>query len=442
MPPPAFLQEPEYGHPVRVCVDLPRHNGRYRYAITELMRRLRRDVVWVPKNELTHEDLYVGLDAPEVRCAVQVVLPDTLEALGNPSWMPERPFFVGARCIPLVLGSEENPDWLGSAFFWLSGWQERALPERDTHGRFPYAASVQARWGLPDVPWVDLYAHEIGRWGFEERASFPAHAASLLPTFDLDQHHARTPGLLYRRLRSFGMKSVLRTLRHDPIHRTLARIHEALERCEGRGTCFVKSGATSRYDTAYALPSALRRVSPLSVALHPSYHAAVEAAHFTQERDRLQAHARTSPFGVRSHYLRYDVESTPALHEQAGCAWDSTLGWAEKPGFRRATAHPFRVFDLTRDAPTPVVEVPLLCMDGSLFVYERRTLHEAVASTQALLRTCSDVGGMATLLWHPWMWDDEMPHRGEHFLATLEWVKQHALPLHDIPTALHTYGFR
>lgn len=438
----AFFAEPHYGHPVRVCIELPRHAHRYRYAAAELLRRLRRDVVWVPRHELTHEDFYVGLSAPEVRCAAQVVLPQTLEALDNPSWMPSKPFFVSEGHIPLVYGSPTNPDWLASAFFWLSGWQERALPDRDAHGRFPYAASLQARWALPERPWVDLYAHEVGRWGITQRSLSMAHTACVIPTFDLDQLHARTLGLLYRRLRVRGMVSVLRTLWRDPVHETLRRIHAALQAHNGSGTCFVKAGATSRYDTPYALPAALRRIAPLSVALHPSYRAALDPALLQRERNHLCNHAEQQRLGVRSHYLRYDLAATPALHEEVGFAWDSTLGWAEKPGFRRATAHPFRVYDLQRDAPTPVLEVPLLVMDGSLFVYQRLPLEDAFSSTQALLQACRDVGGMATLLWHPWMWDDEMPSRGEHFEATLMWVRERNLPLLDLPSALHAYGFR
>lgn len=437
-----FLREPTFGHPARVCVDLPTHAERYRYAVQELLRRLRRDVVWVPKNELTRDDLYVGLAAPEVRCAAQLVLPSALDALSNPKWMPAEPILAGVRDVPLVLGTPDCPDWLGSAFFWLSGWQERAVPARDSHGRFPYSESLQARWNLPERPWVDLYAREVGHWGFGLSHDAPVHSPRFLPTFDLDQRHARTPGLLLRRLRAHGMASVLRTLWKDPVQNTLQRIHETLGALGGQGTCFVKAGATSRYDTPYPLAPALKRIAPMTVALHPSYVAALEATAFVQECERLRSLTGDSMLGVRSHYLRYDIQTTPRLHEKARCAWDSTLAWAEHPGFRRATAHPFRVYDLALDRETSVIEAPLLLMDGTLFVYQRASLLEANAITQVLLSEVQNVGGMATFLWHPWMWDDEMPLRGEHFLATLEHVSSLNLPLLDVPSALHAYGFR
>ncbi|UOQ76853.1 hypothetical protein MUN84_20535 [Hymenobacter sp. 5516J-16] len=50
-----------------------------------------------------------------------------------------------------------HADILSGAFYLLSGWQEFFSEERDQHGRFPYAASVQHRFGFVTMPVVNYY---------------------------------------------------------------------------------------------------------------------------------------------------------------------------------------------------------------------------------------------------------------------------------------------
>ena len=45
---------------------------------------------------------------------------------------------------------------------------------------------------------------------------------------------------------------------------------------------------------------------------------------------------------------------------------DSTLGWAERPGFRSGFSFPYRLYDLGRERAHSLVEVPLVLMDGTL----------------------------------------------------------------------------
>ena len=47
-------------------------------------------------------------------------------------------------------------DFIASAFYFLSCWEETVIPEHDQHGRFPYARSLAAQIGLPENI-VDIY---------------------------------------------------------------------------------------------------------------------------------------------------------------------------------------------------------------------------------------------------------------------------------------------
>ncbi|PSR52450.1 hypothetical protein AHMF7605_02375 [Adhaeribacter arboris] len=48
-------------------------------------------------------------------------------------------------------------DIIANVFYYLSGWQEYYSSQRDTYGRFPYAESLQKKYGFITVPVVNYY---------------------------------------------------------------------------------------------------------------------------------------------------------------------------------------------------------------------------------------------------------------------------------------------
>ncbi|RYF12518.1 MAG: hypothetical protein EOO40_01100 [Deltaproteobacteria bacterium] len=78
-------------------------------------------------------------------------------------WQGQRvPFFFDdAPAAPLLFLQENQAfiaaDIISAAFYLLSGWQEYFSSERDQHGRFPYAASVQKKYGFVALPVVNYY---------------------------------------------------------------------------------------------------------------------------------------------------------------------------------------------------------------------------------------------------------------------------------------------
>lgn len=144
------------------------------------------------------------------------------------------------------------------------------------------------------------------------------------------------------------------------------------------------------------------------IGLHASY-----ATCRDPERLRLQVGALRdvlaavgcppSEIGNRQHYLRWDPLETLAALAAAGVAHDSTLGFAERIGFRRGTSHSFLLYDLRRRCVLPVREWPLLAMDTTLFSDDYMGLtsaRAAVAAVHPLIRRVVQYGGCFTMLFH------------------------------------------
>ena len=89
-------------------------------------------------------------------------------------------------------------------------------------------------------------------------------------------------------------------------------------------------------------------------------------------------------------------QSTSArLWSDAGLDYDSTLTFAERPGFRCGVCRPFPLFDLTTRTELPLWERPLIFMDEP-----EELLSDARATVLDLRERCRVVGGEFVILWH------------------------------------------
>jgi Family of unknown function (DUF7033) len=310
-------------------------------------------------------------------------------------------------------------DVVASAFWHLSRWEERPGSPRDRHGRFPGSAALAD----PEHPAVDALAERFR----DALGAAPADRPfTVALTHDIDvplrwssrralagaaarARAAATAG------RSSELAAELRGLAAAPIHHlrgsdpnwSFARIHE-LERLRGaRSTHFVLAGHTHPadgpdYDRARSAVVAQVLGQGDELALHPSYEASARPQLLDEQRARLEALAGAPVRGVRFHYLRHDTHRTLPLLAARGFAYDSSQGYADRPGLRAGFSHPYRPYDLAADRPLDLVELPLAVMDATLA--EARYLHlDAGAGFEraaALLERVAAARGTVALLWH------------------------------------------
>src|SRR5690606_28202940 len=107
-------------------------------------------------------------------------------------------------------------------------------------------------------------------------------------------------------------------------------------------------------------------------------------------------------WGGRQHYLRWEAPTTWRAWASAGLDYDSSVGYADHAGFRSGTCHDHRVFDVARAELLPLVERPLIAMEGTLLDnrYMALDLAEAVNTAVTLANVCARFGGNFNFLWH------------------------------------------
>ena len=141
------------------------------------------------------------------------------------------------------------------------------------------------------------------------------------------------------------------------------------------------------------------------VGLHPSYAAYDHPGRLRAEYDRLGRVLGEAPRVVRTHYLRWAEPATPRLLAQTGFRLDSSLGLSARPGFRRAVATPFRLFDRHANQPLDLWELPLAVMDTTLFTHMGLASDAVETAAWSVCDAARRVGGCAVLLWHNWSTD-------------------------------------
>ena len=315
-------------------------------------------------------------------------------------------------------GERPTGDEIAEAFFHLARVEERTAP-LDRHGRFPASASgldlldpplerLREQLGIEPPRWhgarfAVALTHDVDvpwRW---TRVGMRGGAARL-------KRHAlaRRPGAALGEARALAAIPLHKARGTDPNWR-FERV-TALEAEQGtRSTFFVMAGHGHRADGPSPDAYALRRgrlvdtllAGGAEVGLHGSYTAAEDRAVLGREKAVLEELGGPVA-GQRYHYLRVRPHANLRPLAEAGFRYDSTLGFADAPGFRAGIAHPFRPWDFERDTPLDLVEIPLALMDVTLSEerYLGLSAKQAASHVLDLVDWAAEHGGGFAILWH------------------------------------------
>lgn len=314
-------------------------------------------------------------------------------------------------------------DLFAAAFFMLTRWEEHADGTRDRHGRFPAEASLAVRAGFLHRPVVDEYTEML--WGMLRHLGCPQERRvrrfALAVTHDVDiplrwnlrralkicagdLALRRSPRLAVENAASYLLTRS--GLQRDPFD-TFDTLMDLSEEIGVVSRFYFMAGGDSPHDPGDYLhrPFIRRLFSRIrerghEIGFHPSYNACTDGEMWRRELAALSAAAGEPVRGGREHYLRFDVPATWQLWEDNGMAYDSTLGYAEQPGFRCGTCHDYPVFNILTHRVLRLRELPLIAMDTTLVLYKGLAPEAALESLTALLATVARYGGTFVLLWH------------------------------------------
>jgi len=331
-------------------------------------------------------------------------------------------------------------DILASALFMLSRWEEKVVPIRDEHRRFPATASVAYRQGFIDRPIVDEYGLILREWIKALLPGWEPQPRQFIVRLSHDVDHVRCfpdwctgvravgRDLLKRRdfrlagRKGLGLLTGLLAPSLDLCFRGI-RILADLSTYYGlkNDVFFFMAADPGPFDEGYdpASPWIRRCIDTLreqgfEIGLHASYGSLDNPARLREEKRCLEAILGTGEFGGRHHYLRFTPSRTWRDWEHVGLLYDSTMGYADHEGFRCGTCYPFRPFDLEEDRELGIWEHPLIVSDRTLQVYRRLSPPQAMDRIRELAHRCRLVGGVFELLWHSMSW-----HREWHPSSTL-----------------------
>jgi hypothetical protein len=338
----------------------------------------------------------------------------------------------GSHCTQTETGLALGVDIFGSVFFQLSRYEEIALQVRDEHDRFSAGAALAIGEGFVGRPLVNeyvevLWAALVRLWPrlqrrrreFSERLShdvdWPLHRAGsplrIAKTVIGDLLYRRDAGLALTRL-----QGALANVRGDPAndpYNTFDLIMDLSERRGLRSAFYFMAGKTdARFDGTYSLEDPwirglMGRIHKRGheLGLHPSYGSfrdasIISAEHLALVRTCQRLDIEQAEWGGRQHFLRWENPATWRAWEQAGLAYDSSLGFSQHRGFRCGTCFEYPVFDLVARKRLRLRERPLVVMDIALLTHTVASEDEKLAEIEALRSRCRLFGGEFTMLWH------------------------------------------
>ncbi len=346
-------------------------------------------------------------------------------------------------------------DILSPVFALLSREEEYNDLPRDEHNRFLFAYSLTRCYDCIDVPLADEYAMLLREWivnYLQPEIAIRPRAFRIVPTHDIDLlYRFKTPGQAFKSI--FGrdllidrnltlVQTSLREYqnwrddnRQDPY---LVAIQELIQESAARGLeshFFIKAQVPDEHDCTYDVNDPLLlycvdqiRRGGMQMGLHGSYSSYQEPERYLAEKERLEKIIGRPVTEGRQHYLRFCLRRNLSEYSYGGCSprrqlgdfgrkevrhqntlqvWqaahlqhDYTLGYAERPGFRCGTCHPYPLYDLDNDCATSIIEHPLIVMDGSLFDYLKLNFDDSNDLIARLRQRCQAVEGDFVLLWH------------------------------------------
>ncbi len=316
------------------------------------------------------------------------------------------------------LGEWPGNDDLAEAFWDLARLEE-LRSDRDTHGRFrapwsrldpldPPLERLRTKLGIEPPRWdgarfAVALTHDVDspwRWT-------PIGVRGAAARLKSDVLHARA-GAAAREAKGLARVPLHRRRGTDPNWRFREIVAESKRHGATGSTFFLLAAHRDPHDGPAPevyddlRPRLVEELEGAEVGLHASYTAANDPSQIERELRVLRGlGARVT--GNRYHYLRVDPHRNLRDVERADLRYDTTLGFPDALGFRAGIARPFRPWDVDRDAPMDLVEIPLAVMDVTLAEprYLGLSARAAWPRIESLLDWAAANGAAFAILWHP-----------------------------------------
>ncbi len=420
---------------------------------SEIIIEERKDVLIKENGNLNSRGLYVAdvlFQTPESQWLTQISLPKQPLPIWDAQKTCPDVLLVSSK-LPIIYGEEISPnkdyivetpeglylglDIFGSAFFMLTRYEELVKPDRDLHDRFPATASLAYQEGFLDRPiineYIEILWHCLKRlWpGLERKQrqfrTILSHDVDVpfIQAFSGISQLIRNCGGDIIRRKSFSMainrlgswQEVKKGDYKQDLNYTFDQIMDISEQHNLKSAFYLKTAFTNKsYDDTYSIdhPYIRQLIRDINnrgheIGLHPSYETYQNSQQTKVEFQKLlqvceEEGIHQTQWGGRQHYLRWQVPITWRNWAEVGLNYDSTLSYADHAGFRCGLCYEYSVFDLEKREPLPLIERPLIVMEGAILGerYMNLDTENALAHMKKLKIRCQWFDGDFALLWH------------------------------------------
>jgi|SRR5690554_617677 len=316
-------------------------------------------------------------------------------------------------------GNSFNNDYIGTIFFFLSGYWEYTHDNiKDEYGRFPAKESFNYKKRILDKTIVDILVKRIAEEltldynsFFSSPKIFITHDIDSLGMFDNNRHLIRSicGDLIKRRDMKLALDKIGLKLRNSDPHSVynLIDIHKEYNT---KGTFFFMPGIQPKeMRGGYNLKSEAARLKSIkdsimmlngSIGLH--YDSRYLKRNQLDKDKRILGKLFDEEIRCgRAHYLLFDIKKSFGLYEKANIEIDTTGSFADIAGFRFGTSYPFRPYNFLKDREYNLIEIPLIVMEGTLTEkYMNLSPQEGFSYVTRLMDIIKKYNGVFTLLWH------------------------------------------
>lgn len=303
----------------------------------------------------------------------------------------------------IILSNDNTPDYLATAFYHINCLQEYQDCPLDDLNRFPYVNSLQHRHDNIQVNigqyCFDQLAKELGIKSKKKKTRF-------FLTHDIDSVYGAILQDGFNVLKKGRIDIFFQLLfraaigKPDWLNMDLIMKLESVYDCKSVFYWLVNKGRLNsreiNADYDFFNPKIQNIYKSVSdKGFENGIHKSISKDGFESELIKFDK----KPIGNRYHYLKFNLPSGFDAIEESGLKLDSSLGFAEKMGFRNNYGLPFTPYNFAQKRPYSFVEVPLHIMDRTFFQYDRKSPEKATMAILDFLEKNKE-NCVLSILWH------------------------------------------
>jgi len=326
-------------------------------------------------------------------------------------------------------------DFIGTIFYFLSGFDEMFIERRDNHGRISAYDTINFKRGLIERPLVDEYIfflvqiikNDVKDFNYESSYGKVLYTCDVDYPFDDSVFRIRRLAIqlfkdLFIRCNLFlFVKRILNQVFYyfnihifDPYY-TFKKIVQICNKykCEMH-FFFITDNYGDDLNGVYSLDFKIAKLirelinNGANIGVHGSYNSFNSLEKILGEKNKLNDFFLNhgidcSVSSIRQHYLQINYFQSLPLFVMAKYRYDFTGGYADYPGFRFGTSKSFFMWDNKNICATSLIQRPLILMEATLFAKRYLAFDyssDVLKFVMKLKKNCLKYGGDFIFLWH------------------------------------------